>query len=121
MAPLPIMEIPEPRYFQVGELTEKPTVAQNIPLEMVASLPDLSPQPAIVHLMINEQGEVDKVLFQEDSLSDQAKRFVNESFAKIKFHPGKIGDLPVKSQLSIEVSLVNAQPAKAPIVVTTVH
>lgn len=104
-AALAMLETGNARYFRSDELTEKPFVVSDSSTGLQLELPDIYPQPAIVHLLIDEQGEIDKVLLEESFLSDQAKRFVIDSFAKTKFSPGKLGDMRVKSQLTIEVRL----------------
>lgn len=114
----PILPSSTHRYFQPAELTEKPEVLQDIPLDKLASLPDIAPKPAVVQLLINEYGEVEKIVFDESFLSEQAKRFIIESFASAKFRPGKIGELAVKSALSVEVTL---ESVGIPVVVSTVH
>lgn len=108
---LPVLTPTEARYFEPDELTEKPHVLRDSTPDQAIVLPDIFPQPAIVHLLINEQGDIDKVMIDESFLSDEAKRFVIEAFAKTKFYPGKLGDMPVKSQLKIEVRLDNTLQA----------
>lgn len=117
---LPFLMEAGPYYFQLHELTEHPVVVQDIARQKVEVLPDTSPPPARVRLLINEKGEVDQVVIDEASFSEQAQRFISDAFATVKFRPGKVGDLPVKSQLSIEVTLeqVVAVPVQGPV---TVH
>ncbi len=80
-------------------------------------MPDISPPPAIARLLISEQGDIDKVLIENSSLSEKAKQFVIDSFSKVKFQPGKLGDMPVRSELRIEILLKSAVPT----VVSVVH
>ncbi|QAU33794.1 hypothetical protein [Janthinobacterium sp. 17J80-10] len=109
VSPLLPAVLPMPaRYFEPKDLTEKPRVSQDNPAGLSLLVPDISPQPAIVRLLINEQGEVDRVEVENSQLSEQAERFVIDAFAKIRFTPGKVGDLPVKSLLRIEVTLESA-------------
>jgi len=96
---------PDPHYYRSNELTEKPRLLQDIAPDQVLVLPDIFPQPVVVHLLINELGDIDKVIVEESFLSEQARRLVIEAFTKIKFDPGRLGDMPVKSQLRIEVTL----------------
>jgi hypothetical protein len=102
---LPALTGTEPYYFLPGELTESPVVVRDISPRMVEALPDMSRRPVQVHLLINEEGDVDQALIDEETLSKQAKRFISEAFTTVKFRPGRIGELPVKSELSIEVTL----------------
>lgn len=112
---LPILA--EPYYFQPDELTEKPRLLLDIPTDRIDNLPDISPPPAIARLLISEQGDIDKVLIENSSLSEKAKQFVIDSFSKVKFQPGKLGDMPVRSELRIEILLKSAVPT----VVSVVH
>ncbi len=97
--------LPEPHYFKPGELTEKPVFLRDDAPAQPQVLPDISPHPVIAHLLINEGGRIDQVLIEGGLLSEQANRFVQDSFAKTIFSPGRIGGMSVKSQLTIEVRL----------------
>jgi len=114
---LPILPVTQPRYFLPGELTEKPSVLRDIPPEKMAVLPDAPPQPLIVQLLISDQGDIDEVIIEDSQLSGQVKQFVIDSFMNVKFRPGKLGGMPVRSRLRIEVSLKSA----IPVTKTTVH
>lgn len=83
---------------------------QDIPPDKTIALPNAPLQPARIRLLINEQGDIDKVVFEDSLLSDEAKHFVKDSFATVKFKPGKIGDLAVNTQLRVEVMLERTQP-----------
>lgn len=100
-----LLSLPEPRYFPANELSEGTSVLQDIPPEKTIALPDAPLQPARIKLLINEQGDIDKIVFEDSLLSDEARHFVQDSFATVKFKPGKIGDLAVKTQLRVEVTL----------------
>lgn len=106
----PLLSLPEPRYFPANELSEWPSVLQDIPPDKTIALPNAPLQPARIRLLINEQGDIDKVVFEDSLLSDEAKHFVKDSFATVKFKPGKIGDLAVNTQLRVEVMLERTQP-----------
>lgn len=108
---LPLLPVPEPRYFLPDELTEKPILLQDIPPDKIAALPDASPRPSVVQLLINEEGGIDKVIVEDASLSGQARQFIADSFADVKFRPGKLADMPVRSRLRIEVTLKSVTPA----------
>lgn len=105
-APLPsLLGLAEAHYFRIDELTEKPQLFPDTEPRQFVAVPDIFPQPVVVHLLINEQGSIDKVVLEESFLSDPAKRFVVDSFSNARFSPGKVGDLTVKSRLSIVVRL----------------
>lgn len=101
---------PEPYYFQAKELTEKPSVVLDISPGLAFFLPSGLPQLAVLRLLINEHGEIDQVVMENSSLPAQAQQLVIDAFSKIKFQPGKIDGIPVKSQLRIEVTSQDAAP-----------
>ncbi len=104
----PIVTLPEPYYFQVNELTERPNVLLDISPDLAFFLPNGLSQVAILRLLINEYGDIDQVAIENSVLSAQTQDLVRDAFAKIKFSPGKINEVPVKSQLKIEVILEGA-------------
>ena len=97
--------LPEPHYFTLGELTVKPVFLLDEAPSQPQILPGIFPQPVIAHLLINEEEIIDQVLIKCGLLSEHANRFVQDSFSKTILIPGKLGDMPVKSQLTIEVRL----------------
>ena len=106
----PLLALAEVHYFWPGELGQKPQLFEETAPNQVLTVPDVFPLPVIVHLLINEQGSVDKVLLEDSFLSEPAKRFVIDSFAATRFSPGTIDAKPVKSRLMIEVRLEGALP-----------
>lgn len=92
-------------YFRTDELTDKPSVLQDISPILSLGLPDAVSQSAVMRLLINEFGEVDEVIIEGGELSLAIQQLVRESFSKIRFKPGRINNMPVKSQLMIEVDL----------------
>lgn len=99
MAPL------SPHYFQIDELTEKPLVLQDVSPVLTLGLPDATSQTVVLRLLINEQGEVDQVLVESDNLALPVQDLVKAAFGKLLFESGKIDNIPVKTQLMIEVNL----------------
>ena len=108
---LSVLGLAAAHYFGTDELTERPQLFEDTAPNAIISVPDIFPQPVVVHLLINEQGNIDKVVLEESFLSDPARRFVIDSFAKTRFSPGKVGDLAVKSRLDIVVRLEGALSA----------
>lgn len=78
---------------------------------MSLTLPSVPAQSAVLRLLINESGDIDRVEIEETFLPEYAAHIVTDTFSKIKFHPGKINDIPVKSQLRIVVTLEDVVPA----------
>lgn len=103
---VPLLEPAEPRYFRLSELTQKPLVLQDVSSELQLDMPGVAPQPVILRLFINTEGEIDKVTVEDSHLPEQAERRVIDTFSTLRFQPGKIGRISVRSQLRIEVILV---------------
>ena len=111
--PSRIVEIvlpPAPYYFRPGELTAKPKVSTDIPMNLGATLPDGAVGSAIFRMQISEQGAVDQIIVVESSFSESEERMVIDAFQKMKFEPGKIDDKSVKSELKIEITTETILP-----------
>lgn len=102
---LPVARPSEPYYFSMSELSQMPQVMLDLSPSLAFSLPNALAQLAVLKLLINEQGEIDQVLVDDSPLSETEQRLVIDTFLKTKFQPGKINEVPVKSQLKIEVRL----------------
>lgn len=102
--------LPELHYFPPDELSVKPQLMSDTAVSGPTFIPDILPLPVLVQLLINEQGGVDRVILGENFLSDVARNYIVESFSGMKFSPGMLGALPVKSQLQIVVNLDPAIP-----------
>lgn len=98
-------------YYTPPELSEKPTVAVDASESLQFNVPDVFPQPVVVHLFIDEQGDMEKVVLEDSFLSDEAKESVIKAFMHTRFNPGRLAGIAVKSQLTI---VVNLQPALPP-------
>lgn len=96
---------PMPYYFLSSELTRKQIIVQDVSPIYTQSLSAMAPQSVILRLLVNERGNIDRVLIEESHLPDEVERILIEAFSKVKFDPGLIDDLPVKSQMKIEVAL----------------
>ncbi|MES2072681.1 MAG: hypothetical protein V4488_20135 [Pseudomonadota bacterium] len=97
-------------YYHTEELTRAPVVQQDVQPAALASITNLFqsdfPEQALtLRLLINENGDIDKVELEEENLSERIKLLVQDAFLKLKFLPGAIGDLPVKSQMTIVISM----------------
>lgn len=104
---LPIIGQATPYYFRLSELTLKPRVAQDIPPNMILMVPEAPPQPAILRLLINEHGSIDQVIVENSQLPHAAEQRIIDTFSKLLFTPAEIDNMPVKSQLRIEIMLEN--------------
>ncbi|WP_088710102.1 hypothetical protein [Noviherbaspirillum denitrificans] len=102
---LPIHGQAEVRYFQLGELTQEPLVSHGLIGDKLLVVAGISPQSATVQVSIDDQGHVVRVILEDSQLSDEEKHLVIDAFLKVKFHPGKIGRIPVSSQMRMEIML----------------
>lgn len=102
---LPIHGQAEVRYFQLSELTQEPLVAHGLIGDKLLVVPGISPQSATVQVSIDDQGHVVRVTLEDSQLSDEEKRLMIDAFLRVKFHPGKIGRIPVSSQMRMEIML----------------
>jgi hypothetical protein len=96
------------RYYKLSELTQRPFILRDVPQTLPADLPAVQPQTAVIQLLINEVGAIDKVTFDESNLPGEVERFLADSFSRASFYPGKIHDVAVKSRMRIEIRLEKA-------------
>jgi hypothetical protein len=105
-AMLPVLPPAEPHYFSLRELTQQPQIEKDLPSGKMVSLPETAPRTVIMHLLINERGEVDKVELEDaSSLPASMAQTLEDSFSHLTFQPGRQGELAVKTRMKIEVSL----------------
>lgn len=99
-------------YYPPRQLHQKPQVIEDIESNMSLTLPGIETQNVILRLFINELGAIDHVDVEQSSLTTDAVAAVSGAFGKLRFTPGKIDGVAVKSQLKIEVLLENAEASK---------
>lgn len=102
---LPLISPVKSHYFSAKELTRKPLIARDIPSDTLLVAPDVPEQAATLRIQVNEYGDVDKVIVETSLLPQAAQKRVVEEFEKVKFHPGEINGVAVKSELIIEIML----------------
>jgi len=102
---VPIVQPTGPYYFRLSELTEKPAILHDTASDMVVRVPGLPPQAAILKLLINDEGGVDRVVVEDSFLAEEVEQQIADTFNKLRFRPGMIGRIAVRSQLRIEVQL----------------
>jgi hypothetical protein len=100
IVPLPM----EPRYFRPSELTRKPRILEEVSLAFPTSVGSVVAGKMILRLLIGESGRVDKVIVEQTELPESFQASAINSFSQATFLPGTIEDVPVKSQMRIEVS-----------------
>jgi len=100
---IPVMST-EPYYFKSDELTHPPIVLQDVLSSKNPIFASIINKYLILKLLVNEYGDIDRVLIEDSLISEEVEIIVMNEFLKIKFYPGTINDIPVKSQLTIEVT-----------------
>ena len=100
-----LLKTVKPYYFAVKDLTQRPLVARDVPADFMLIVPDVPSQAATLLMLISEYGDVDKVIVENSLLPEVAQKTVVDEFSKLKFNPGEVDGIPVKSQLRIEIML----------------
>jgi TonB family protein len=96
----------DPYYVRSDVLNEQPSVLLDISADLPLSAPNGPIQKmAVLELLINEYGEVDRVVVESSSFSEADQDLIVQAFKKAKFKPGRVNGVPVKSRLRIETSV----------------
>lgn len=93
------------RYFKSHELTQQASLDVGLDSGDILVVPGVAPQSALVRVSIDDQGNVDSVTFEDSQLTDEEKRLVIAEFQRRKFRPGKIGRIPVRSEVTTGIKL----------------
>lgn len=89
-------------YLPASQLTERPQVLRDIVSDWTQ--PPMT-QPVTGVLMINEFGDVDRVVLTDATLTPVQQDALRSQLAGARFAPGKLYGRPVKTALRIEVRL----------------
>jgi hypothetical protein len=103
--PLPILNSPEVHYYTALELSERPQISSGIAWELIPELQELPPQSVIMHIFVNEQGDVDKATLEINQLPELAQTTLINNLLKLKFRPGQINEAAVKSEVVREITI----------------
>lgn len=98
-----------PRYYRTSELSSAPIVLQDVLASQPIQISAAKPTAVILTLLINERGEIDQVLVENSELSIDTTKMLAERFARMKFEPGKIDGMPVRSQMKIAIDAAPLQ------------
>jgi hypothetical protein len=110
---LPIFGQFEPHYFRPQELTGKPFILHDVSPDLALTLYGVPLQMVVLRLLVNEEGAIDRIVVEDSELPEQSEHSVTEAFSKLKFYPGKIGEIAVKTQLKIVVEINDASTAES--------
>jgi hypothetical protein len=95
--------IPQPKYYTLAELDQKPTIVKNIDTNP-PELRQYSQQGRVkIRLWIDEQGNVVNAELVDSDLPEQFSKYSLQSFLGAKFTPGMKSDLPVRSVAKVVV------------------
>ena len=101
----PITHQPERTYFTLESLSERPLILQDVDANMLQAFEDVTFKKLILRLMINEYGDVEKVIIEEAKLSQELLPKLEAEFSRARFLPGRINGIAVPATLRIEVKL----------------
>lgn len=113
---VPLFEIslpPEPYYFPTDQLSENPQVTEDIPPSLAVSLGNGGDRKAILRLLINESGMIDQVIVEDSNFSEEEKKLIIEACKQMKFKPGKLDEMPVNTEMRIEMTMEGAEQEHA--------
>ena len=92
-------------YFTVNSLSERPFILIDVDPNILQKIQDFKIDKLIFSLMINEYGDVEKVMIEEANLSTELLPILEYAFLQTKFSPGRIHGTAVPSTIKIEVKL----------------
>ncbi len=102
-------------YLPASQLTEKPLVLNDIDPELSGRFAFIHPQSLMLTLLINEYGDVDRVLVSEQKAAVEGMEETTlpailldeliQRFLETRFLPGRLHGQAVPSALTIRVSL----------------
>lgn len=96
-------------YLSSEQLTQRPQLLQDMDPDVMA--PGLAPLQINAVLLINEYGDVDRAVFDSYTLPAYLEVILQERFRTLRFSPGNLQGVAVRSALRIEISV---QPIASP-------
>ena len=92
-------------YQPLALLDIKPAVIKPIQAHLSTIFDDVSKLEINCLLMINEYGDVDKILFGDNNLSDKHRSELEQLFLQLRFTPGYLHDQAVPTVMRIAISI----------------
>ena len=96
---------PALHHFPLSALTQAPQVASGLVGEALLVVPGIEARKASIQVWINDQGDVDRVAIEDADLSEERKQWVIAAFSAVRFSPGRIGRIPVGSEMRMDILL----------------
>jgi hypothetical protein len=106
-----ILAVDQPYYFREDQLSAQPFLVRDVDFPQGPLFGALTTQAAVLRLMIGERGEIDEVVIEQSPLSGVAAEMLKDTFSKLRFRPGMIDGMPVRSQMTIEVKIERTVPS----------
>jgi len=75
-----------------------------VPLAYPADMPLVARSRVVLSLLIDERGEVDKVIVEAAEAPTELEHLASRAFAGARFNPGMRDGTAVKSRLRVEVT-----------------
>jgi len=94
----------EAQYTPSGRLTVRPSAVGEIAIPYPKGVDHRGVVKSMLTLFIDEKGTVVKVKMDESDLPAPFQDAAKHAFARARFYPGRIDDLPVRSRMRIEVT-----------------
>ena len=101
----------ESAYLPARQLTVRPTAAQRISVPYPRDATQ-GVRKAVLAIFIDEDGRVAKVRV-DDALPPAFERAAVDAFASARFHPGRVGNIAVKSRMLVQVEFDSGPPPNA--------
>lgn len=96
----------ELRYLDGPDLTRRPEVVAGLVSDTLLIVPGLKAQGVALQVWINEEGAIDRVVLDSE-LSEADQELLLAEFVKVRFSPGRVGRLPVRSHISMHILVDN--------------
>jgi hypothetical protein len=96
-----------PHYFGASAMTQEPVVSQGLIAGRLLVVPGVAPQTVALKVWISDQGAVERVAL-DSPIHEEDEQKLLAAFADVKFHPGRIGRIAVRSHLAMEIMLDDA-------------
>lgn len=99
-----LIDLPLPYYFPPHELDRKPEAVGEVPLAYPADMPRVAHSRVVLSLLIDERGDVNKVIVETAEAPTELAQLASRAFAGVRFNPGMRDGAAVKSRLRVEVT-----------------
>jgi len=109
-----IVSLPGPYYFPPHELSRRPQATLPVAIDYPENVPLVAWKHVVLRLLINEAGDVDKVIVETADVPGELEILARQAFVQAKFQPGLRGEMPVKSQMRVEITFESGSAPPPP-------